>query len=77
MSHNYLFETYKFIDSRLEHMNQELVKNAVDNTSRQYVAGRMDALCEIESFLERYIKPKLPKRLRQNFSGKNRVCISG
>ena len=74
MSHNFLFETYKFIDDRLEHINQELVKNAVDNTNRQYVAGRIDGLCAIESFLERNIKPKLPKRLRQNFSSKNRVC---
>jgi len=74
MSHNFLFETYKFIDDRLEHINQELVKNAVGNTNRQYVAGRIDALCEIESFLERNIKPKLPKRLRLNFSSKNTVC---
>ena len=74
MSHNFLFETYKFINDRLEHINQELVKNAVDNTNRQYVAGRIEALCEIESYLERNIKPKLPKRLRQNFSSKNRVC---
>ena len=50
MSHNFLFETYKFIEDRLEHINQELVKNSVDNTNRQYVAGRIDALCEIESF---------------------------
>ena len=74
MSHNFLFETYEFINDRLEHINRELVKNAVDNTNRQYIAGRIDALCEIESFLERNIKPKLPKRLRQNFSSKNRVC---
>jgi len=74
MSHNFLFETYKFIDNRWEHLNQELVKNAVDNTNRQYVAGRIDALCEIERFLERTLKPKLPKRLRQHFSSKKRAC---
>ena len=74
MSHNFFFETYKFIDDRLEHISQELVKTAGDNINRQYVAGRIDGLCEIESFLERKIKPKLPKRLRLNFSSKNRVC---
>ena len=74
MSHNFLFETYKFIDDRLEHIHQELEENAVGNTNRQYFAGRIDALCEIERFLERNIKPKLPKRLRQNFSIKNRIC---
>ena len=74
MSHNFLFETYKFIDDRLDHINQELKKNDVSSTKRQYFAGRIDALCEIESFLEKNLKPKLPKRLRQNFSGKNRIC---
>jgi len=74
MSHNFLFETYKFIDDRLEHIHQERVESTVDNTNRQYAAGRIDALCEIERFLERKIKPKLPKRLRLNFSSKNSVC---
>jgi len=72
MSHNFLFDTYDFLDQQLEDIKQELSNNTADNRSRQYASGRMDALCEVESFLDMFIKPKLPKRLQRNVSRK--IC---
>ena len=76
MSHNFLFDTYEFIEERLEDIKQELLNNGADSISMQYAAGRIDALCVIERFLNMNIKPKLPKRLRRNIPGKNLVCTA-
>ena len=72
MSHNFLFDTYDFIDQQREDIKQELSSNTTDNKRRQYSSGRMEALCEVASFIDMYIKPKLPKRLQRNISQKNR-----
>ena len=71
MSHNFLFDTYDFLDRQMEDIKQELSKSTADNRSRQYATGRMDALCDVQNFLDTFLKPKLPKRLQRNFSKKN------
>ena len=74
MSHNFYFDTCKFIDKRVETIKQVLVESTADDMGGQYAAGRIDALCEIERFLDRHIRPKLPNRLRRTISQRNRTC---
>ena len=74
MSHNFLFDTYKFIDERLEGLTQDLVDVNAGSMDRQYAAGRVDALCEVERFLDSNIKQMLPKRLKRNIPRTSRVC---
>ncbi|RLD90096.1 MAG: hypothetical protein DRJ13_18320 [Bacteroidetes bacterium] len=48
------------------------ITNQIENTLCE--KARIDALCVIERFLNMNIKPKLPKRFRQNFPGINLAC---
>lgn len=63
MSHNYLLDTYTFIAQRLAEV-QPQYDDAGDNIAlKQSAAGRIEALCQLESFLSDHFDAKLPRRL--------------
>ena len=64
MSHTYLLDTYKFIEKRQEEIGARLVDAGDDDwKARQYAAGQIQALCNLERFLRANYDAKLPRRL--------------
>ena len=74
MSHNYLFDTYDYISSRLDHIERILTRADADEDARQYAAGQVEALCEFERFLKANFDIKLPKRLRNRSTRASVAC---
>ncbi len=65
MSHNYLLETYTFIEQRLARARATLTHADDDSYDRQYASGQIEALCDFERFLIDNFNVKLPRRLRR------------
>jgi len=64
MSYTYLLDTYTFIQKRLGDVQRQLVDAADDDwKSRQYAAGQIEALCDLERFLSAHYDAKLPRRI--------------
>ena len=64
MSHNYLFDTYRFLEQRISAINPKLTGAEATPAVRSYAAGQIEALCELERFLKEHFEVKLPRRLR-------------
>lgn len=64
MSYTYLLDTHAFIKERLEKVQENLI-NALDDdwNARQFAAGQIEALCDLERFLSMHYGAKLPRRL--------------
>lgn len=71
MSHNYLIETYNLINQRLEEFEHTMLDSKTDETARQFAAGRVQALCDIERFIRQKFQPKLPRRLKHILTRQN------
>jgi hypothetical protein len=61
----------------LEETKQALLDIEANELSRQFAAGRIEALCDIEQFIKNNINPKLPHRLQKIMTQQNRDCSSG
>ncbi len=72
MSHNYFFEILNYINNQLENTHETLCKNNSENLSRQFIAGRIEALCETERFINDNFIGKLPRRLKANLQTNNK-----
>lgn len=70
MSHTFLLDTYTFIENRLNEIQRQMVAAGSDDwKARQYAAGQIQALRDLERFLSNNYDIKLPRRLlrtRQN-----------
>lgn len=65
MSHDYLLDTYTFIQQRLDEVQQQLTDADADQRTKLYAAGQIEVLCELDRFLKEHYDAKLPRRLRQ------------
>ena len=72
MSHNYLFDTYRYLQKRLDEIRPRLT--GADAATRSYAAGQIDALCELERFLKERYEGKLPRRLRKQSPPLDGIC---
>jgi hypothetical protein len=64
MSHNYLFDTYRYLQQRLDDITPRLTGADASLATRSYAAGQLEALCDLERFLKERYDMKLPRRLR-------------
>ncbi len=64
MSYTCLLDTYAFIQNRMGDIQRQLVGAGDDDwKARQYAAGQIEALNELERFLSTHYDAKLPRRL--------------
>jgi len=76
MSYTYLLDTYAFIQNRLADLQGQLVDAGEgDWQARQYAAGQIEALCELERFLSAHFDAKLPRRILRRRTG-SQVCTN-
>ena len=76
MSYTYLLDTYAFIQVRLGDAQRQLVDaGESDWKARQYAAGQIEALCELERFLSEHFDAKLPRRILRRRAG-SQVCAN-
>lgn len=62
MSHNYLLDTYQFIDTRLEEARASRAA-ARDDHRQRFIDGRLDALQDLRDYLGSCYNRKLPRRI--------------
>jgi hypothetical protein len=67
MSHNYLLDTYKFIELRLESARAAASLPGVNRTTRKIAEGRINTLKEFQVFLHGNYDCKLPRRIYNHF----------
>lgn len=72
MSHNYLLDTYTFIQQRLAEAQHRLERADDNPHGKPYAAGQVQVLCDFERFLIDNFNAKLPRRLRSMVPGKER-----
>lgn len=72
MSHDYLLDTYAYIQQRLAEAQRRLKQAAGDPHGKPYTAGQIQALCDFERFLIDNFNVKLPRRLRSKVPNKGR-----
>ncbi len=76
MSHNYLFDTYQYLQRRLDDIKPRLTGKDADPATRSYAAGQIEALCELERFLNERYDMKLPRRLRNQKTPLSDICTN-
>ena len=74
MSHNYLFDTYRYMRQRLDQIKPQLTGEDAGPTDRSYAAGQIEALCDLERFIKERYDVKLPRRLRNPKSPLEGFC---
>lgn len=72
MSHDYLFDTYRYLQQRLDDIQPRLT--GANPGARSYAAGQLEALCDLERFLKERYDMKLPRRLRNKRTPLEGVC---
>ncbi len=72
MSHNYFFEILNYINDQLENTQETLCKNNSDDLSKQFIAGRIEALSETERFINANFMGTLPRRLKASLQTNNK-----
>ena len=70
MSHNYLFDTYAYIQQRLAEAQRRLTQADDNPNGKQYAAGQVQALRDFERFMIDNFNTKLPRRLRSKVPNK-------
>jgi hypothetical protein len=65
MSHSYLFDTYQYLQQRVNEIKPRLTSEDADQHAKQYAAGQIEAICDLERFLKEHYDRKLPRRMRQ------------
>ena len=73
MSHNYLLDTYHYLQQRLQEIQPNPTSEYADEHTEQYAAGQIEAICDIERFLKERYDIKLPRRMR-NQQTTNGIC---
>jgi hypothetical protein len=64
MSYTYLLDTYAFIQRRLNDVQRQLADAGDDDwKARQFAAGQIEILRDLERFLKAHYDTKLPRRL--------------
>jgi gamma-glutamyl-gamma-aminobutyrate hydrolase PuuD len=74
MSHDYLFDTYRYLRQRLDDIQPRLTGGDADPAARSYAAGQLEALCDLERFLKDRYEMKLPRRLRNQRTPLEGIC---
>lgn len=72
MSHNYLLDLNRYIESRIASLNAASQTAAPSSEDRRRAEGRLDALEAFQALLCREYYPKLPQRLYRRLS--TRAC---
>lgn len=72
MSHNYLLDTYDYIQQRLTEVRGRLNRAGDEAHAKPYAAGQIQALQDFERFLIDNFNAKLPRRLRNMVPRKRR-----
>jgi len=70
MSHTYLIDLYDLINKRLKDVAKE--HNREESTENEVIfrKGRFEVLTEFKKFLSNNYNNKLPRRIRNRYSGK-------
>ena len=71
MAYVYLLDLYKYIDERLDDATDGFNKTDGDEPTGKFEQGRIDTLTELKEFLKVNFNPKLPKRIRETYFGRN------
>jgi hypothetical protein len=71
MAYVYLLDLYKYIEERLGEATAERDKADSNVQTAKFEQGRIDALTEFQDFLKENFNPKLPRRIRESYFGKN------
>jgi len=65
MSHNYLFDIYTYLDSRLNTTTATPELLELEEEQQAFVKGRRDALAALQGYLDGNLHCKLPRRLQE------------
>jgi len=69
MSHTYLIDLYDLIDQRIEEASEELRSGTSNGGGTRFQQGRCEVLTEFKQFLAERYNRKLPRRIRNKYSG--------
>jgi len=61
---------HKLIDQRLTEAKNSIQMTAGDAVEQEFQQGRIDTLIKFKDFLTDNFNPKLPRRIRESYSGK-------
>ena len=73
MAYVYLIDLHTYVDKRLSEAREILSNNGNDPMTGCFEQGRIAALSDCKSFLTEQFNPRLPRRIRERFSGKKSV----
>ena len=73
MAYVYLMDLHSFVDKRLAEAREKLNTNGEDPLESRFEQGRIDILSDCKSFLTDQFNPRLPRRIREQYPGKNSV----
>ncbi len=65
MSHNYLFDFYTYIDTRLDSTAAQQEIGGPAEEQQAFAKGRRDALADLQGYLDGNLHRKLPRRLQK------------
>ena len=70
MAYVYLIDLHTFVDERLAQAKEKLNNNADDPLESRFEQGRIEILSDCKSFLTEQFNPRLPRRIRERYLGK-------
>jgi len=65
MSHNYLFDIYTYLDTRLNATTATPEILGLEEEQQAFAKGRRDALAALQGYLDGNLHCKLPRRLQK------------
>ncbi len=69
MSHTYLIDLYELIDQRMEDALPAPGSETLDEAEKRFQQGRCEVLTEFKQFLAEHYNSKLPRRIRNKYTG--------
>ena len=70
MAYVYLIDLHAFVDKRLAEAQEILSNNGSDPMTSRFEEGRIALLTDCKTFLTEQFNPRLPRRIRERYSGK-------
>ena len=70
MAYVYLIDLHAIVDKRLAEARETLSNNGNDPMTSRFEEGRIAVLTNCKSFLTDQFNPRLPRRIRERYSGK-------
>ena len=70
MAYVYLIDLHAIVDQRLAEVRETLSNNGNDPMTSRFEEGRIAVLTDCKSFLTEQFYPRLPRRIRERYSGK-------